>query len=529
MSIIKQIRRQSTGNNTSSLQAFVSNQYVDINYPEVKPFVFDTPLYGVTGGTTLYYQQDPNSIFTSLSIPFIRFQFTGNTSSLSGDTLIIHEIYKVKYETFKMFNLDFERTSQDKILEEDQITETETTIEDGIEKTKITRRKIESTKNKTTLSQIGFNTRSDLEYQLSKPIHIFTAATSAITSSIYEFKPGSIIKAKNEDGVNISSEKLFNDRSQYFIKTYFRISKKTPDGFIEKYSFGNLISGESKFVSAETKTIEYLYTGVEDHKITASTFSDFTVGGLFFSFFDVPGKPKREEPFVEGELTTFSPNFYFSNVSDGDEYILDINYDLLDTGFTRDIASFKIIKNLSLEGIQKFTSSLRTNSNFAYRIGNVKKIKNLFGVNQRVIAYSDIYTGKTQSSPAALHVFSSSDSPYIEDIPTLSSPPNIFYENPTSNLTLSGVISGSIVTGATVYLTCPDGSAKQMTTSMLGAYSFDSLQSGTYNMQTSYRGYETDVRTFVITGNTELNIKLQILWGNNFDTWGQMANENFYN
>lgn len=522
----RQIVRQTTGEPGSFFQAFISNQYVLTTYPNIPPFVYDVPLFGVTGGTTQYYAQDPSSIFTSLSIPFIRYEFTGNTHSLSGDTVIIHDVYKIRYSTFKEYSLDFNVEPAAVQDDTSTLTETETvTDENGFSTTKTIVKN--SVLNKSTISstQMGNSSIDEIVFEFSTPITSFSAATSGLTSLIYDFTPNQLVKATGSTDQLLPTEKLFDDRGQYFIKTHFRFSKDTIKGYTDEME-KDKSSGKSIIVTASTPSPEHLFTDVEPHIITATTFSGYSVAGSFFSYFDVAGKPKFEQPYVDGTLDTFSPTFYFSNVLDGDEYKLDVTYNISDTGFTGDFLTAAIEKNL-VDGVQQFSYALKNDSDFAYRVGNVKTLTNIFGVKQSVVTYSDTLTARTQSEPVSIYVFSSSDSPYITDLPVLSTPPNINI-NPEVFYSLSGLVSGSIVTGATIALTYPGGFVNVQPTNIDGTYLFTGLTPGNYVMETAYRGYKTSSRNVSIGGDTADSYKIQLLWSNNVDTWGKMANDNFF-
>jgi len=134
----------------------------------------------------------------------------------------------------------------------------------------------------------------------------------------------------------------------------------------------------------------------------------------------------------------------------------------------------------------------------------------------------------SQSEPIKTFVQIESDSPFATSAAGLSTPPSLDYESPVGNYILSGVVSGSTVTGATIQLTYPNNNFTITNTDLTGYYLFDNLQSGTYTLTTSYRGYEQDVRAVQISGNTSLGFRLNLIWGNNVDTWGKLAGENYY-
>jgi hypothetical protein len=130
-------------------------------------------------------------------------------------------------------------------------------------------------------------------------------------------------------------------------------------------------------------------------------------------------------PYVATAITedgTFTPTFNFSNVEDGDRFVLQVTYDMTDTGFTNTSAYsgvtdyFREKTENSLEqtvdtitqGVvgsertvslktRRINAPIRSNSLFLYRIGNVKSIMSIFDVEQTTINFSSYYTGATGS------------------------------------------------------------------------------------------------------------------------------------
>ena len=179
--------------------------------------------------------------------------------------------------------------------------------------------------------------------------------------------------------------------------------------------------------------------------------------------------------------------------------------------------------------IRKMSVSLSPGKTFLYRIGNVKELINLFGVKQRVVTFSDINSATTSYNAFNTYISVESDSPYVDALPKLEYPDYLDYGITTlDSFILSGTVSGSTVTGATIQLIYPNTSYVTQSTDSLGNYLFDSLEAGTYALNTYYRGYQQDSRVISITGDTSLSFRLKLLWSNNVDTWDKMANENYF-
>ena len=82
MSLPERIRYFTTvGDNDSEIQAFYNNYWAESYGGRVPLFSQTIPSYVTIGGTLDYYGQNPLSVFTNLSRPFIRYTFTGSTSA----------------------------------------------------------------------------------------------------------------------------------------------------------------------------------------------------------------------------------------------------------------------------------------------------------------------------------------------------------------------------------------------------------------------------------------------------------------
>lgn len=103
MPIFRQIRFQTSGTKDSVSQVFYNNLYADSEPVKTSFTSILKPKFTTYGGTLNYYAQDPNAIFTNLVRPPIRFVFSANTGSLTGYSYFIHEIFRIDYETFRLY------------------------------------------------------------------------------------------------------------------------------------------------------------------------------------------------------------------------------------------------------------------------------------------------------------------------------------------------------------------------------------------------------------------------------------------
>ena len=537
----------------SPVQTFWINHFINSEQYSASLFSFDTPSYYTQGGTLNYYNQDYWSIFTNVYRPFIKFIFTANTCNFGTGTTVKHNIYKLPYDKYLEYASETIRKNVEK-NKDYKIEDIEETFTDsgGNSSTTLTTKKTSLfTATEKLTPKLFPETVSDfemlsnenyknIEKYLTIPILTITAATSAITTNVYNLNLEEYQKAKGD-----FQYQLFEDYGQYFITTQFEFKRERGTGLCDFYQLGennNLISETYQKYYDET-------TSINNYTITAGTFSGFTVCGNFFTYFLMPNKPKWENPYVDGVLDTFSPTFYWSHVDDGDNYLFQIVYESGDSkSFSGTVYSYPVEKessNLSTEEmlnlptgdwsitqkttdvVRKISIPLLRDKIFWYRIGNVKELTNIFGVNQKVVTFSDIMSATTSSKSYNGYIYVQADSPYVEEISDLTYPGYLDDSIPIQ-YTLSGTISGSIVTGATTQLIYPNSSYITQITDSVGNYLFTGLESGNYILNTFYRGYKQDSKNIIISGNTLLNIKLKLMWENNYDTWGKLANENYY-
>jgi hypothetical protein len=380
---------------------------------------------------------------------------------------------------------------------------------------------------------------------LTNPVLTITATTSGISSDTYI-----LFLDEYQKSIGGFQQQMYEDYAQYFITTQFVFDREL---YVDLYDFCQIDSNKN-IVPVDVQQYFQESTPIESYVIPSGTFSGFTVYGNFFTYFLIPNKPKWETPYVTGQLNTFSPMFLWSNTDDGDSYLLQITYSTGSSqSFSGTVYSYPIDKassNLSTEEMlnlptgdwsiaQKATQTVREYSvplaygqTFWYRIGNVKELTNMFGVKQKVITFSDEASATTTLSSYAGQVYVQADSPHVADLSTIVYPEYLdggVTLPPTYSL--SGTVSGSVVTGATIILLYPTSSYVTTTTDLFGNYLFTQLNAGTYGIGVSYRGYQTInplSYPIIITGNTTAPpIVLDWVWGNTWDTWGDLGDHHF--
>jgi len=473
MGVYREIKQETTGYQTDFTQSFYHNQFADSNSIGTAHWCFDVPLYTTDGGTTNYYAQDSKSVFTNLARPFIRFNFYENVSSLAiPGTYLIHDLYRIPYSIYKEYLANREGLASE-FSEEDAINQ--------------------------------------IKEKLEEPLLSLTALTSGMTSVYDLFLP------EQYKELGDYTYQLFENKDQFFIDTrigFIRSAGTQYEDFYKLDENRNLINyGFEDEVREGTRN--------KPHIISAGTFIETEVVGNYFTYFLIPPEPQIVAPIVSGQLTTFTPIFYYSNAETTNEEVLQIVYDIDDINFTGIVFSYPILNvEADEEGTKRFSAPLKIEEEFRYRIGNVESLINIFDVKQSVTTFSRSYTAIT---PTIIDVCVESDSPYMIDIPECS---GITLED---NYILSGQVYGSLVTGATVQLTdIGTGTYITQPTDSNGYFEFTELSPKFYTLRTFYRGYETDSRNINLTENIFIEYKLKLLWDNKWDTWGKMAQENYY-
>ena len=548
MGINREIRFVTAGDNSSPSQVFYNNYLADSRPVQTPFFSFYKPMFYTYGGTQNYYGQDTHAIFTNLVKPPIRFVFSANTESLSGDSYFIHEIYRLDYETHKLYNdnqIDMPLDMLNDSKSNDIPNGNNPPLSDSPSRLINSSNRLSSGNNPVPQPEKFFgqplmaNDKATIQTYFQNPFVTITASTSGITGNIYDLYLDQYAKQ-----LGSYKKELFADKAQYFIYTRLVFNVNLDKSYT---SFSNNTIGSNASQGAWSNNLRIEATNNSLHKITDGPYAGIDVIGNFFTYFIVPDKPKLEYPIMQGQLTTFTPEFRWSNGDKADSFIVQINYNTGDTGVTgASVFNYpvdKSTKNLTTskstikgltedfatdKNIYTFQLPMKSNKSFIYRVGNSREIIDAFDVRRNVVTFSDYYSAISQADPIKTYVVIESDSKYVSEIAGFKTPPSLDYESEVAEYVLSGVVSGSTVTGATMTLTYPNSSFVNTMTDLTGFYSFSGLETGIYTLTTNYRGYAQDIRTINIAGNTTENFKLKLIWGNNTDTWGKMAGESYY-
>jgi hypothetical protein len=540
--IEKKSIQETTGNSDNVAQSFYQNIFYLTKEGVTVPSIFEIPKYTTVGGTKDYYMQDSRSIFTNLVQPFVRFDFSANTASFGPTVRLQHDIYRVSWDLYNTVQSGLKAYSNEAVQTEDVITET---IEEFDEATGETKKKtitrtintdsnVLKSKRKTSNDSEGredklitLPTIADIQAQLDTPIFSITADTTDITTNIYDLQIEQFTK-------NLGQYKteLFKDRDQYIIDTNFIFEIDVTSGLAnyETISAEGVISGGT-YANPVTAVTESSGATIDKGEFEGLNFKT----GDYFSFFEVPDKPILEYPTPEGQIETFTPEIFWTNGESADEYMVQVNYNTGDTGFTGTVFTYLVpkvdeYKEVAMsktkgpesefstdKTIRKYQLSLKTNKCLLYRVGNVKVLKNLFDVKQSVVTFSDNKIICTQAEPMKTFVKTESDSPWTSEIAGLQTPPSLDVESPLSEYSLSGTVTGSTVTGATMQLIYPNASFVTMPTDSVGYFEFNDLEEGIYTLNTTYRGYAADSRPIVLSSDIDILVEIKIQWDNIYD------------
>lgn len=548
MGINREIRYETAGNSTGVSQVFYNNYLADSRPVQTNFFSFEKPMFYTYGGTLDYYGQDPYSIYTNLVRPPIRFVFSANTFSLSGDSYFVHEIYKLDYSVHKLFSdnqIDIKVEMINKTESNDISLAGNPPRENAPFRGKTSTESLKSGNNiipqpeKFFGAPLTANDKATIQNYFSNPILIITASTSGVTGNIYDLYLDQYAKQGGDYKIE-----LFSDKGQYFINTKIVFNVDLNQNYA---GFFNGSTGLQARQEAWNNILQIAATNNSVQTINNGFYSGINVIGNFFTYFIVPDKPVFEYPIMSGQLSTFTPEFRWSNGDNADSFILQVCYNPNNSGFTgSSVFNYPIKKtdqNIKIsrsktkgpstefeseKSIYTFQVPIKSNKGFIYRVGNSKEIIDAFSIRRNVITFSENYTATTQTEPIRVYVKIESDSPFVDGISGFETPPSLDFESEISEYTLSGTVSGSTVTGATITLTYPNSSFVVENTDIYGNYVFTGLEAGVYTLTTDYRGYKQDVRTININGNTVENFKIKLTWGNDVDTWGKLAGESYY-
>ena len=380
--VIQKTRTSKTsGTQSTNGQSFYANTHLNHKASQSNVFEFAVPLYSAnTTGTLAFDGQTAKSIFELYGRAQITMNFSGNNSTFISPNYVnmSHDIYKVPYTDVLNYR---DRPSQVNYLK----------VKDKIE----------------------------------NPFISFTAST-AITSTLlttddqYTFSPEQVDKP-----LRGRSEELFEDKAMYFFNT--------------RHAFTQTLNTYQNIIGLDERKRNYVRqptvrTFGDVNPIESGTWSGLTAQGVFFTCFYPPSVPQIENPRPESfSGLTFTPEFYFSNVSDGDEYVIEITYQTLNSGFTAFSATSQYFysKEASENSTSRVANTEKTSfisettrrasvplipgSAYYYRIGNIKSIVNLFGVKQSIITYTE---------PVASNSYSAQTVSYIVDSGGSKFPPN---------------------------------------------------------------------------------------------------------
>ncbi len=514
--IPKIIKTQSTGNADSVTQAFSQNRFVKITPQKSSIFTFLNPVYLIEGATYNYYEQ--NNDATSFNLNNNKqyaLNFTANTASLSGITLLNHELYRIRYNDYvnaKIVSMNANTISE------------------------------------ATLPFVG--TAITLTNSVSEPLITFTDYMTGGTSvpnnllgNKYTFTFPTVVKPTDSYKIE-----LFEDKAQYFIDSKFIFPKPID------YTLGKIqtISASTIVTIKEypNEPYEFLESSLGEHVITGNTpFSGLTVRGAFFTYFVPPKKPilnvgggDSTNPVV-GKLPTFSPTYNFNNVDDGDYYRLQATYDITDYSFIHDsLANFEINKQHGdAEFVRTYSTPLTPNKKFLYRIGNTKEIINIFGVKQSLTTWSDTIQAETANdgnyefSGTCYHGYVS-PIVYTADTQgalTIVSGGTVlsgvtlqiigYYSNSSIDLSVDTKTNSKIFKSVNVSLLGSQNTSSIIATTTSaadGSFSFGRIGGGKYILRITPPPGLADVyaiqnRIISIGADSSLDVILGIIWGNN--------------
>ncbi|MDG1950252.1 MAG: hypothetical protein P8J32_05575, partial [bacterium] len=300
---------KTSGTQATKGQSFYANTHLNHKASQSDAFEFDAPLYSAnTTGTLAFAGQSAKSIFEIYGRAQITMNFSGNNATFISPNYVnmSHDIYKIPYTDVLRYRDDRSQANYLKV------------------------------KN-----------------QIEQPFISFTAST-AITSILlttddqYTFSPEQVDKP-----LRGRSEELFEDKAMYFFNT--------------RHAFTQTLNTYQNVIGMDERSRNYVRqpsfrTFGDENLIESGSWSGLTAKGMFFTCFYPPSMPKIEDPRPESySAETFTPEFYFSNVSDGDEYVIEITYQDINSGFT------------AFSATSQYFYSKEMSKNSTRRVANVEK------------------------------------------------------------------------------------------------------------------------------------------------------------
>jgi len=515
MSIFLTETRQTAGLMTDVNQTFYANIVIPYKFDESNVYVYELPIIEPSYGTRNFKSQDYRANYANFSDACRRYNITGTTEEISAVT-ITHEIFKLDYETWGKYlecynyNINLNRET-DSTQKTKTLTQTTKKTDDN---GRVTYETIETSSNeKESEAQFNFKdcpSYADIKEKLQTPLYQEVVYGTDILYNNYELLLPEFIKDSNNE-----TQRIYTDKAQFLIVLKVESTKTL------EFRGGGYVEG----LPQRTITISSVPSATT---IDEGPASGITVYGHFSTYFVIPNVAILEDPIMSGDLSTFTPEFKWSNTDDGDYQAVQITYFSADTGFTGTVFTYKMEEYTELDGVRSYTVPLQSNRTFRYRVANIKEVNpNIFGVSQQVATYTDSIVARTQNTDLSQRVYGAVDSKYTSEDSVYTRSLMAGDICTPGDYILSGTVSGSTVTGATMQLVYPSGNYVTNPTDTVGFYSFDNLLEGEYTLNTYYRGYLDDARTFTLTGDTTLNVNMKLLWSNSWDTWGKLASETY--
>nr|QBM02836.1 hypothetical protein [uncultured archaeon] len=492
MSIEKFTTSKTSGSGDSISQVFVSNTIASSKQVvATSPFNFDVPVYtfstGNNGATFNFYTQNTDGISASLnSIKNFTFNFSANTNSLSGTTRMKHDIYRIDYDTFT------------------------------------------STVPEIVLTAF---TTTNIYSALTQPIYtVFedTSGSTFVVNSAHTLTISQKIKPTGQ-----YTQDLFVDKAQYFIDSTFVFDKSIDQtlGAVEMYSGSQIVQLYDMPISANT----ILQTSNNIHTITGGTFSGVSISGATFTFFTPPKKADifviNGAPAVQGILNTFCPIMSFKNTEDGDSYKIAVTYNTGDTTFTGTTTTFNINPQPgNAEHIRTAAIVINPNSEFLYKIGNVKEIINLFGIKQNVTTWSEFVYAKA-SNDGTFEISGHSWINSINGMPLIGATITITVQSSLSSVDLGSdaVDDSSITSEITTPLGGALGTITTVTSDVNGYFTFGKMNGGQYTIVATPNNVNFSPITvsMFISADVNLDFVFSVLWGSTLINFSDSNNYTF--
>jgi len=375
LEILKKKYYRTSGNQNSNGMGFYNNEWVLNRESTVTSNEFYLPLFCGATGTYAYYDQSSASTFSLYGRVALNFYATGTTATTLPQGYVQNAWLddRLMYTRFDVYKIPFEdHKNYDRVLEHIS----------------------------TPYIQYTATTATTRGYALSGQIVSDTFRYNL------RFSPNQV------DKPNVGyTEVIFDDRSQYFINPVYSFYNQT-----NEYSETFDVNDNGVFSNFSHTGLTSFVTKGKTHILQQGLWSGNTVQGLFFVAMQPASKPKIESPMPSGDTTT--PAFFFSNVEDGDEYVLEVeygssaftDYNIIeqyyrskDESSQEQVVSYKgdqdnsaVTRKTTTIRTRRISAPLIANQSYCWRIGNVKFITDVFGIKRTVTTYSDINCSFTE-------------------------------------------------------------------------------------------------------------------------------------